>query len=383
MKNILIGALLLISQFSLAQPKSFTVSGRIQGLDAKKMYISIRDESSKGGARRDSIVVTDESFTYTTPISEMTLLVLSPGVDRVVKWAGRGYFPAKSSLLQFFAYPGANIKFSGNITDFVDAYPSGDAANNDLAKLNRSVYPLQNMSVNLSVKLANQIITDSLLIKQANDSIKLLEADVVRIKQKFIADHPASVAAIWLLSDMMIRSQLSNETAAALFAKMNKQKLVSTPFYSEVAKRVDAFSATSIGNQVPDINTSNTYDGKKFELASLRSKFVVLDFWGTWCSPCIAGMPKMKEYLDKYRNKLELVGVAQESDNGEKWKNFLSSKPEYQWHQVLSRKNEDYILKFGVAGFPTKIIVDPEGKIVERFVGEDDAIYKKLDDLLK
>ena len=50
---------------------------------------------------------------------------------------------------------------------------------------------------------------------------------------------------------------------------------------------------------------------------------------------------------------------------------------------MLSRTTEDYILKFGVAGFPTKIIVDPEGKIVGRFVGEDDAIYKKLDTLLK
>lgn len=382
-KNLVAGCLLLISQLSSAQSGSYTVSGKIKGLDSKYIYLTTRDETVKGGFRRDSIAIIDESFTYTSAIKDITMLSISPGVEAVMKRTGRGYFPAKSSLLQFFAYSGANVKFSGKITDFVDAYPSGDKTNNDFAKLNKAVYPLMNQSVNLSLKVANKLVTDSLMIKDVNDSIKILDEKVVRIKEKFITDNSSSVAAIWLLSDMMIRSQLSNELATFLFAKMNKEKLVAIPFYTEVAKRVDAISATGAGNKVPDISSSNTYDGKRFELASLKGKYVVLDFWGTWCGPCIAGMPAMKEYLDKYKTKMDIVGVAQESDNGDRWKKFLTDKPEYQWHHVLSRANEDYILKFGVAGFPTKIIVDPEGKIVGRFVGEDDAIYKKLDEILK
>jgi thiol-disulfide isomerase/thioredoxin len=182
---------------------------------------------------------------------------------------------------------------------------------------------------------------------------------------------------------MMIRSQLSNGLATELFKKMSREKLVDVSFYADVAKRVDGFSLTAVGKTVPDINSMNTYTGKKFDLSSLRGKYVVLDFWGTWCGPCISGMPKMKEYLDKYKAKLEIVGVASESDKGERWKKFLDEKPQYQWHHVLSTKTEDYILKFSVAGFPTKIIVDPAGKIVGRFVGEDDEIYKKLDELFK
>jgi len=383
MKNLFAPCLLLMGQLSLAQSNSFTVSGKIKGLDSKKMYLSIRDEAAKGGSRRDSIPIINESFTYTTAISEITMISISPGVEKVMKRTDRGYFPAKSSLLQFFAFPGAKVTFLGKITDFVDAYPAGDKTNNEFARLNHSVYPLMNRSVNLSLKIANKLVTDSVMIKNINDSIKMLDDQVVAIKEKFITNNPSSVAAIWLLSDMMIRSQLSNERAAALFSTMNKEKLVATPFYTEVAKRVDAISATGAGNKTPDISSSNTYDGKRFELASLKGKWVVIDFWGTWCGPCISGMPLMKEYLDKYKSKMEIVGVAQESDNGERWKKFLSDKPEYQWHHVLSRKSEDYILKFGVAGFPTKIIVDPEGKIVGRFVGEDDAIYKKLDEILK
>jgi thiol-disulfide isomerase/thioredoxin len=384
MKSKFVIASLLIGQIIFAQSNSFTISGKIKGLEASKMFLVIFDDAYKNGFRRDSINVTKESFSFKGTINKLIYATISPNMDRVVKKApGGGYYPAKSSSIQLFIFPGANIKLSGKITDFADVYPSGDIANNDFAKLNKEIYPLLNKSVNISVKIANKWVTDGELIKKMKDTAALLDKRVVDIKEKFVRENTASVAAIWLLSDMMIRSQVSNNVATELFGKMSKEKLVDISYYTDVAKRVDGFSLTAVGKNVPDINSTNTYTGNRFELASLRGKYVVLDFWGTWCGPCISGMPKMKEYLDKYQSKMEIVGVASESDKGERWKKFLEGKPQYQWHHVLSTKDEDYILKFSVAGFPTKIIVDPEGKIVGRFVGEDDEIYKKLDELLK
>lgn len=371
------------SQFSMGQTDSFIISGKIKGLDSKFLSMYIYDASFTRGYRMDSIQVVNEAFSFTSTINKLLYAIIYPNVERTVKRVARGYIPAKSSVFQFFVFPGASVRFSGKITDFVDAYPSGDKTNNDFAKLNKSVYPLLNKSVNLSVKMSNKMATDSLVVRKMKDTIEILDKQVVSIKEKFVNDNPSSVAAIWLLSDMMIRSQVSNDAATVLFGKMNEEKLVGITYYTEVAKRIDGISATSIGKQVPDINSFNTPDGKKFELAFLRGKYVVLDFWGTWCGPCISGMPKMKEYLVKYKDKIEIVGVAQESDDGERWRKFLKEKPDYNWHHVLSRNNEDYILKFNVAGFPTKIIVDPEGKILARYVGEDDEIYKKLDEILK
>ena len=384
MKNYLLIIILITGQLTFGQSKSFTISGKIKGLDATKIFLIIFDDAFKSGYRRDSIKVENEAFFYTGETDKLMYASISPNVDRVVKKGpGGGYYPVKSSSVQFFVFPGANIKLAGKITDFVDVYPSGDNINNDFAKLNKSIYPLMNQSVNVSVKISNKLVTDSTIIKKMKDTAALLDKQVIGIKENFINDHRSSVAAIWLLSDMMIRSQLSNNLATEFFGKMNKEKLVDVSFYADVAKRVDGFTLTAAGKTVPDINSMNTYTGKKFDLSSLRGKYVVLDFWGTWCGPCISGMPKMKEYLDKYQSKLEIVGVASESDKGERWKKFLDDKPQYQWHHVLSTKTEDYILKFSVAGFPTKIIVDPAGKIIGRFVGEDDEIYKKLDELLK
>ena len=107
-KIIVVIVLLFVSQFSFAQQNSFTVSGKIKGLDSKYMHIVFKDET---GTRRDSIAVINESFSYTTSIKEMTMISISPGVEAVMKRTGRGYFPAKSSLLQFVATPGADKIF--------------------------------------------------------------------------------------------------------------------------------------------------------------------------------------------------------------------------------------------------------------------------------
>src|SRR5699024_3859356 len=100
-------------------------------------------------------------------------------VDRTVKRVeGGGYYPAKSSQLQFIASPGAKVHFSGKITDFVDAYPSGDDANIDLAKLNSKVFPLMNKAINMQLKIANKEVTDPSKIKETKDLMSKLNKKV-------------------------------------------------------------------------------------------------------------------------------------------------------------------------------------------------------------
>ena len=381
MKKFLILICFFLSQNLIAQQKEFTVSGRIIGLDSESMNIVYKDEVGK--TIQDSIKVISETFSYTAKIGEMTMITVWPNVKRVVKKTSGGYFPAKSSLLQFVAFPGAKVYFSGEITDYVNAYPGGDRVNKDLARLNKEINPLMNRSVNLQLEIANKVITDSLKINKASRNMKKLNNEVVNIKKKFVSKNPSSAVAAWLLADMMLRKQVSNETATKLFASLNSNELKLNPFYTEAAERVEGVHSTAVGKTVPEINSLNTYDGNKFELTSLRGKYVIIDFWGTWCGPCISGMPRLQEYLAKFSDKMEIVGVAQESDEGQRWRKFLDNNKSYQWHHVLSRKDEDYITKFNVAGFPTKIIVDPNGKIIERFVGEDDSIYDKLDEIFR
>lgn len=383
MRNILrpaaLGCLLLSATLCRAQQGTYRIQGTVEGLDTRVMYLILQDASAPGGYIRDSIAVsTDGSFRHQGSIRAFTYVTISPNVERVVKRVGRGYYPAKSSLFQLFLFPGADLTLAGRVTDMVDAYPSGDPANRDLATLTRGINPFVNRSVNLSVRIGNQEVKDSVAVARLKDTIAALDARVMEMKKAFLAAHPKSPAAAWLLSDMMVRIQVQPEEAITAFRQLDGM-LSENPYYREVAGRVAGIEQTRPGKPAPDIVSRNTPDSTLFSLATLRGRYVVLDFWGTWCGPCIAGMPRMKEILEKHRGRMEIVGIAQESDGGGRWRKFLKDRPEYGWHHVLNVKSDDIIVKYSVAGYPTKIIIDPEGRILSRFVGEDDGFYTELE----
>ena len=357
---------------------SFTVSGTIKGLDTKYMSRSVTDSSGKRST--DSIFVENGKFSYTAKINKAEHIIFWPNVERTIKRTERGYYPAKSSQFAFLAKPGDNIVFNGDVSDFINAYPSGTNGNDDLAKINSKVFPLMNASVNYLLK-KNQLEKGDPWIKIVTDSITKLDKEVVRLKTEFVQNNPTSEAAVWYLSDMMVRSQISNEDAVTAFNKFDKN-LTDFTYYKELASRVKGIESTLIGKTVPDFTSNKTIDGKDFTFSSLQGKYVLIDFWGIWCGPCVAEMPTVKEYADKYSDKLTILGINS-GDTKEKMVNFLK-KNDYNWQQIMSGKDTDnLVLKFNVAGFPTKFIIDPEGKIIQRYLGSGEKAFHKLDDLLK
>jgi thiol-disulfide isomerase/thioredoxin len=120
-------------------------------------------------------------------------------------------------------------------------------------------------------------------------------------------------------------------------------------------------------------------DGKDVSLSDFRGKWVILDFWGSWCGWCIKGMPRMKEAYEQYKDKLEIVGVDC-NDSDEAWRAAVA-KYKLPWVHVYN--NQDSIYQaYGVQGFPTKVIIDPEGKIYKIVVGEDPKFYDILAELM-
>lgn len=135
------------------------------------------------------------------------------------------------------------------------------------------------------------------------------------------------------------------------------------------------------GIEAPDF-TLNDLNGKPLTLSSLRGKYVILDFWGSWCGWCIKGIPQMKEYYQKYAGKFEILGIDC-NDPEEKWKAAVE-KYELPWLHVYNPRGDSKVLEqYEIQGFPTKIIVGPDGKIVKTIIGEDPAFYTFLDELFK
>lgn len=149
----------------------------------------------------------------------------------------------------------------------------------------------------------------------------------------------------------------------------------------EDAVEVETATVAADGIEAPDF-TLNDINGKPLTLSSLRGKYVILDFWGSWCGWCIKGIPQMKEYYQKYAGKFEILGIDC-NDPEAKWKAAIE-KYELPWLHVYNPRGDSKVLElYEIEGFPTKIIVSPDGKIVKTIIGEDPAFYAFLDELFR
>lgn len=166
-------------------------------------------------------------------------------------------------------------------------------------------------------------------------------------------------------------------------AHQNKEKDKSTETTRQMTEEnmeTDSPANEEKGNLAPDF-TLNDINGKPFELSSLRGKHVVLDFWGSWCVWCIRGIPKMKEYYAKYAGKFEIVGIDCQ-DSQEDWKETVKAQ-QMPWLHVYMPDDSPLLQTYQIQGFPTKVIIAPDGTIIQTFIGESEEFYMMLDSLFQ
>ena len=197
----------------------------------------------------------------------------------------------------------------------------------------------------------------------------------------YIKSHPSSNVSLALAYELSEQEEAINcltadvkngplsDIAAAIQADVDKENA-----------RKEAAKLVADGCQAPDFTLKDN-NGKDLALSSLRGKHVVLDFWGSWCGWCIKGFPEMKKYYEKYKDRLEILGIDC-NDKEEKWLDAIK-KNELPWKHVFNPKDSELTTKYAIQGFPTKIILDPNGKILKTVVGESPEFYTFLDELFK
>ncbi|MDE5575133.1 MAG: TlpA family protein disulfide reductase [Bacteroidales bacterium] len=133
------------------------------------------------------------------------------------------------------------------------------------------------------------------------------------------------------------------------------------------------------GASAPDF-TLYDLNGKAVSLSDFSKRYVVLDFWGTWCPWCVKGVPQMKEYYAKHKGKVTFISIACR-DHIEKVKAFVQ-KENISWVNLMNGTDDaDVALMYGVSGYPTKILLAPGMKVQNRYLGEVPEFYQDLDNL--
>ena len=150
----------------------------------------------------------------------------------------------------------------------------------------------------------------------------------------------------------------------------------------ERRKQARQFSAKILGNPAPDFQFE-TIDGKQNRLSDFHGKYVLLDFWGTWCGPCVADIPRLRRVHERFKDRpFEMISISSDklyrSKDEAAFKAFVTQK-QMNWLQVLDNPGQNIIDLYKIAGFPTLYLIDTNG-IVIKTSGE--LWGKKLSEIL-
>ena len=222
-------------------------------------------------------------------------------------------------------------------------------------------------------------------IQKVAAQIEKGQKDIKDTYIRFIKDHADQDVSVYLLTHGALKDDELKELLDLIAEPVRNG--VMAPMYQSIKQayekqeeRRKAQEKIKEGAPAPEF-TLKDIQGKDFTLSSLKGKYVILDFWGSWCGWCIKGIPDLKQVYEKYKGQLEIVGIDC-NDTEEKWKAAVE-KHALPWIHVRNEGNPDVTLLYGIEGFPTKIILDKEGNIVKTVVGEDPEFYKHLDALMK
>lgn len=215
-------------------------------------------------------------------------------------------------------------------------------------------------------------------VNQAEAEIAKLSKDLKTYKKDFVARNRNTYPALLVFESYY--TELGNAQA------LEQLKSIAAAYqnsanWKALYVKLDAANATGKGAMIPAFQVQDV-NGKTFNSQVLGAKYLLIDFWGSWCQPCRASHPELKEIYERYKSKgLEILGVAYESGSLEnqltQWKKAIAEDQIY-WIQVLNTPQNNLVKLFGITSYPTKILVDPKGNILFRTNGHSEELKKQL-----
>ena len=226
----------------------------------------------------------------------------------------------------------------------------------------------------------NDLVFQKAIEKRYSDAIN----EVTTILLTFVSKHPNSYISLLALSELV------NSNAGIDMSKLESlynglsATLKKTEFGEAIGNQIFAKTRTVIGSVAPDFSQNNP-DGKPIKLSDFRGKYVLIDFWASWCTPCRQENPNVVKAYAQFKNKnFEILGVSLDNPNAKTaWLNAIE-KDKLTWPQVSDLqgwKNQAARL-YGVESIPQNFLIDPKGVIVAKNLRGEELI-RTLSNILK
>jgi thiol-disulfide isomerase/thioredoxin len=302
--------------------------------------------------------------------------------------------PAEMSL-QVTANDFKNLKLTGSKTQ--EEYMGQEKVK---ASIRKATIP-----ISIAYKKANEIYIQAIKAKKPEAELDALKEKASATRDKFepfneqenkldiefIRQHRDSYYAAYLLQ-WKVSSMPLVESQQYYNALSTKVK--SSNYGKAALKEIKDLQGGSPGSTASLFSTKDI-NGEQLNLADFKGKkYVLVDFWASWCVPCRKGNPHLLSLYSKYKDKgLEIVGVSDDDSKPDAWRKAVEKDQIGVWKHVLRGlrrtatgydKSADISEPFGIHSLPTKILIDKDGVIVGRYGGggeSDDAMDKKLAEL--
>jgi peroxiredoxin len=348
----LIAGLLFGSLVSYSQDTH--VSASIPGLKDTKLIIHYYKDTVLA---TDTVSVKDGKFTWTAKMPEPQKVYIM--------------FPTRYE--QFFAESG-NIKITGT-ADLKKFEVQGSKTQDELVAWDKSIKDLTDQEDTLYQKYGKVSKEEQAALETKLHDLKMAKrarADA------YIAAHPKSVISTRLVADRAMMGEYRD--VYDIYQKLDASAQHSAEG-QRIAVRLTVLKKSALGEKILDFTQKDT-TGKPVQFASFKGKYVLVDFWASWCGPCRGENPNVLKAYNEYKDKnFTVVGISLD-DKAERWEKAIKedNMPWTQLSDLKGWKNElaDF---YGIQAIPSNFLVDPNGKIIAKDL-RGEALHAKLAELL-
>lgn len=363
----------LLPLMAAAQKDKFTLTGQIGNLNKPaKIYLDYMDN---GTNREDSCVLVNGKFSFSAPTSGIVTSRIS--LDHTGEGKPHSIYAPNSDVIYIY-FGKENVVFNSS-DSLINAKVTGSKVYDDFQAYNKQIGGTI-MALTKAVndefgKLTPEQQKDTTYVKALDARFRRNIAAREEKQFQFAKNNPNSYFALVALSESA-GTKVDVKKVEPVY-KALRADLRNTDMGKELQQRILAAGTTAVGMQAPDF-TQKDVSGKPVSLSSLKGKYVLVEFWASWCVPCRAGNPNLVKQYQLYKDKgFEIISVSLDNVK-ERWVEAIQ-KDGLPWIQVSDLKgwNNDVGRLYGVRAVPQSFLLDKDGKVIGNTL-RDESLNSKL-----